>query len=226
MKIAGVDEAGKGPVIGSMFVAGVMIDETSLRRLGNMGVKDSKAISPKRRELLAIRLRKMCDYCVHEITAAQIDELRRIITMNEIVMKAHAHVLRNLKPDCAYIDASDVDASRFAESVTRESGVINVVAEHKADKTRPIVSAASIIAKVSRDKWIKELEEKVGQNIGSGYPSDPTTIKFLRGWVSEYGQLPNFTRNSWKTAQDILKGVEKSDNSDIKPNDENSDDFR
>jgi len=209
MKIVGVDEAGKGPVIGSMFVAGVMIDETSLRRIGNMGVRDSKVISLKRRELLAVRIRKICDCFVHEITATQIDELRRIMTMNEIVMKAHAHVLRNLKPDCAYIDASDVDASRFAESVTRESGVVNVVAEHKADKTRPIVSAASIIAKVARDKWIRELEERVGLKIGSGYPSDPTTREFLRSWVCEYGQLPDFARHSWKTAQNVLKGMEK-----------------
>ncbi len=204
MKIAGVDEAGKGSVIGSMFVAGVMIEETSLRRLENMGVKDSKVISPNRRALLAVRIQKICNYHVHEVTAGQIDELRRIMTMNEIVVKAHAHVLRNLKPDRAYIDASDVDASRFAERVTAESGVANVIAEHKADKSHPIVSAASIIAKVARDKWIKELENRVGRKIGSGYPSDQTTVKFLRSWLREYRQLPIFTRHSWKTAQNVL----------------------
>ncbi len=134
----------------------------------------------------------------------KLTNLRCIMTMNEIVVKAHARVLQHLKPDRAYIDASDVDASRFAERVTTESGVVNVIAEHKADKSRPIVSAASIIAKVTRDKWIKELEDSVGLKIGSGYPSDQTTIKFLRSWLREYGQLPIFTRHSWKTAQNVL----------------------
>jgi ribonuclease HII len=208
MKIAGVDEAGKGSVVGSMFVAGVIIEETSLRRLENMGVKDSKVILPNRRALLAVRIQKVCTYCVHEVTAEQIDELRSIMTMNEIVVKAHARVLRKLKPDRAYVDASDVDTSRFAERVATESGVVSVIAEHKADKSYPIVSAASIIAKVTRDKWIKELEDRVGLKIGSGYPSDQTTIKFLRSWLREYGKLPIFTRHSWKTAQNALTQYE------------------
>lgn len=204
MNIAGVDEAGKGSVIGPMFVAGVMIEETSLRRLEHMGVKDSKVISPNRRALLAVRIQKICNYHVHEVTAGQIDELRRIMTMNEIVVKAHARVLRKLNPDWAYVDASDVDAERFAERVMAESGVVNVIAEHKADKSHPIVSAASIIAKVSRDTWIKELENRVGYKIGSGYPSDQTTMQFLKSWLLEYRQLPMFTRHSWKTAQNAL----------------------
>ncbi len=204
MNIAGVDEAGKGSVIGSMFVAGVMIEETSLRRLEHMGVRDSKVISPNRRALLAVRIQKICNYHVHEVTAGQIDELRRIMTMNEIVVKAHASVLRTLKPDRAYIDASDVDAGRFAERVMAESGVVNVIAEHKADKNHLIVSAASIIAKVARDTWIKELQKGLGLKIGSGYPSDQTTVKFLRSWLLEYRQLPIFARHTWKTAQNVL----------------------
>ena len=162
MKLAGVDEAGKGAVLGSLFVAGVSIDSSALKYLERMGLKDSKVLSPKRREFLSKRIEKVCAVQLQEVTAEQIDELRAILTMNDIVVKGHAQSLRRLKPDVAFVDAADVDASRFSRRVTEESGINEVIAEHKADSNHAIVSAASIIAKVRRDSSIKTLQSSLG----------------------------------------------------------------
>jgi len=209
MKLAGVDEAGKGAVLGSLFVGGVSVDSAALKYLGRMGLRDSKALSPKRRESLSKRIEKVCTVYLHEITAMQIDELRTACTINDILVKAHALSLRHLQPDIAFVDAADVDPLRFAERVKDESGISNVIAEHKADSNHVIVSAASIIAKARRDASIKALGHSLGVDVGSGYPSDARTISFLKKWLDERGELPPETRRSWKTAQELLLAAKR-----------------
>lgn len=204
-KMAGVDEAGKGAVLGSLFIAGVCVDSSSVKYLQRMGLRDSKDLSRKRRELLALRIEKVGQIGVHEVTAQQIDELREIITMNDIIVRGHARVLHNLQPDCAYVDAADVNADRFGLQVKERSGVARVIAEHNADKNQVLVSAASIIAKVRRDQSVKRLESELGCKIGSGYPSDTVTLRFLRHWLDDHHELPPGTRQSWKTVQNLLK---------------------
>lgn len=207
--VAGVDEAGKGAVVGSLFIAGVCVDSNSMKYLQRMALRDSKDLSRKRRELLAMRIEKVGEVGVHEVTAEQIDELREVITMNDIIVRGHARILHNLQPDCAYVDAADVNAERFGLQVKERSGITRIVSEHNADKNHVLVSAASIIAKVRRDQSIKRLEGELRCNIGSGYPSDAITVNFLRQWLNEHDELPPETRKSWKTAQSL----EKSDRS-------------
>ncbi len=204
--IAGIDEAGKGPVLGPMCVAEVLIDEKKLDTLAQMGVKDSKQLTAKRREVLEDKIKKLADkYFILEVSASQIDELRKVMTMNEIMVVCYAKVLEALKPDHAFVDAADVIAERFGENIKKKySREIKLTSEHKADDKYPIVSAASILAKVHRDALIKILEKNVGVEIGSGYPSDPKTIKFLEGWIQEHGSLPDFARSSWETSQRLL----------------------
>lgn len=209
-----MDEAGKGAVLGSLFVAGVSIDSSALKYLERMGLKDSKVLSPKRREFLSKRIEKVCAVQLQEVTAKQIDELRAILTMNDIVVRGHAQSLRRLKPDVAFVDAADVNESRFSKRVMEESGTENVIAEHKADLNHAIVSAASIIAKVRRDSSIKTLQSSLGVDIGSGYPSDARTITFLKNWLDERGDFPPGTRRSWKTAQNLLAATLKDSKSD------------
>ncbi len=203
--VAGVDEAGTGAVIGSLFIAGVCIDSDSIKYLQRMALRDSKDLSRKRRELLAMRIEKVGEVGVHEVTAVQIDELRDVITMNDIIVRGHARVLHNLQPDCAYVDAADVNAERFGLQVKERSGIARILAEHNADKNHVLVSAASIIAKVRRDESIKRLENRLECNIGSGYPSDAITVNFLAHWFREHDELPPETRKSWKTAQNLVK---------------------
>lgn len=211
MKLAGVDEAGKGPVIGSMIVAGVMVQEDMLPMLERMGVRDSKAISPKKREFLASQIKEVGICYTLELSASEIDALRKKTTMNEIVVESHVRVLKQLKPDEAFLDAADVDADRFAKKVQAGYGKnIKITSEHNADVKYPLVSAASIIAKVRRDETVQELERLLGKNIGSGYPSDIRTIDFLDDWIKEHDSLPSFVRHSWKTAKNALKRHEQS----------------
>jgi ribonuclease HII len=204
MKVAGVDEAGKGPVIGSMYVAGVMIDEFELEMLNSLDLHDSKQLRKKRREELAVEIEKLLeDIYVLEVSAERIDELRERMTMNEIMVISFASVLRELRPDKVFLDAADVNAARFAANIRREYHYpVEIISEHNADEHYPIVSAASIIAKVRRDRSIRELEMEIRMRIGSGYPSDPTTRDFLRSMMRN-GDLPSYVRHSWKTIKTL-----------------------
>lgn len=209
--ISGIDEAGKGPVLGPMCVAGVLLDEKKLDALSKIGVKDSKQLTAKQREALAVKIKKLADrYFILEVSPFQIDELRKIMTMNEIMVVCYAKVLEELKPDHVFVDAADVIAERFGENIRKKyTRKLEIISEHAADEKYPIVSAASILAKVHRDALIKILEENAGVEIGSGYPADPKTIKFLEAWIQEHGSLPDFARSSWETAQRLLEKFNK-----------------
>ncbi|MCX9024904.1 MAG: ribonuclease HII [Candidatus Methanoperedens sp.] len=210
--ISGIDEAGKGPVLGPMCVAGVLLNENKLDALTQLGVKDSKQLTAKRREILAVGIKKLVDkYFILEVSPFQIDELRKLMTMNEIMVVSYAKVLEELKPDHAFVDAADVIADRFGENIRKKyTRDLEITSEHKADVKYPIVSAASILAKVRRDALVKELEKNAGVEIGSGYPADPKTISFLEGWVQEYGSLPDFARSSWETSKKLVEKFDKN----------------
>lgn len=205
MLLLGADEAGKGPVIGSMFVAGLVIEEDRLFDLAGFGVRDSKLLAPARREVLAKKISAIAtDQYILEVKPQMIDELREVMTMNEIMVRSFSSVVARLHADRAMLDAADVNAERFACRVKAASKTsMEVRAEHKADQHYQVVSAASILAKVRRDSSMRELEEAMHCKIGSGYPHDQDTLDFLSQWVKEKHELPPCARNSWKTAERI-----------------------
>jgi len=206
MLLLGIDEAGKGPVIGSMFVAGLVIDEEKLFDLAVMGVKDSKQLTLERREILAKKISKVAaDQYILEVQPRIIDDLRQVMTMNDIMVRCFAQVLKELSSaQRAILDAADVNEERFSDRVQKASGTtMEILAEHKADQNHRVVSAASILAKVKRDQSIRELESSLCCKIGSGYPSDPQTMDFLNQWVKENRELPSCARHTWSTAQRI-----------------------
>ncbi|KKG75183.1 ribonuclease HII [Methanosarcina mazei] len=219
MMIAGIDEAGKGPVIGPMCIGGVKIDESKAHILKVLGVADSKKLTPKKREQLASQIKKHADgYFIFEVSPSQIDELRKIMSMNEIMVVCFAKVLEQLKPDIVYADAADVKAERFAENLLRQyaktspdhAKKIKVVSMHQADAIYPVVSAASIIAKGRRDELIEELKREWCIDFGSGYPSDPKTRGFLLKWGKEHrGDFPDIVRQSWQTVENIREELKK-----------------
>ncbi|MDP2841346.1 MAG: ribonuclease HII [Candidatus Methanoperedens sp.] len=210
--IAGIDEAGKGPVLGPMCVAGVLVDENKLDSIFHLGVKDSKKLTPKKRETLSIDIKKLADrFFILEVSSGQIDELRKVMTMNEIMVVCYVRVLEELRPESAIVDAADVIAKRFGENIKKKySGDLNITSEHNADEKYPIVSAASILAKVRRDELVRNIEKTAGTEIGSGYPSDRKTITFLENWVREHGSLPDFARSSWETSKNIIEKFRKN----------------
>jgi ribonuclease HII len=203
--VCGVDEAGRGPVIGPLVVAGVAVDD--IVALRNLGVKDSKKLSPAQRERLAPEIKRLAvDWKIRAKSAAELDRLMEKQTLNEIEVDMYAEIISLLKPTHAYVDAVDVDEKRFAADLMRRIPAgIAVVAEHKADATYPHVGAASILAKVLRDTEVQKISKELGGNMGSGYPSDEVTIAFIERFVKDHGRLPPHVRRQWKTAKDIWK---------------------
>ncbi|MDO9550162.1 MAG: ribonuclease HII [Methanoregula sp.] len=200
--ICGVDEAGKGSVLGPMVIAAVGV--SSEGALSDLGLKDSKLLSAKERERLYPIIRKKCRVAIIKLDAQDIDAVRKDMTLNAAVARAHAQAIAKLSPACAYVDACDVNTFRYAEMVKNHLDFpCEIVSEHHADEKFPIVSAASIIAKVTRDRAIATLAKKYGE-IGSGYPSDPVTIRWLNAYIDEHRIPPPIARKSWKTVSAIL----------------------
>ena len=201
-----MDEAGKGPVIGSLFVAGVL----NFDGLEKIGVKDSKKLSPARREYLAALIEDATEVHVVEMTASEIDGDRKRQSLNVTMVDLFSAVVERFQPDRAIVDAADVNQERFASNIRSnyERNVkkeIDIISEWKADVHFPIVSAASIVAKVHRDRSIKQLAQEIDAEIGSGYPSDVKTIQFLKGLVKETGDnIPPYVRRSWKTVEKLI----------------------
>jgi len=203
-----VDEAGKGSVLGPMVVAAVGV--TSENVFAEFEVADSKLLSPRMRERLYAIIRKRFSVATVRIDAHEIDEIRMGMTMNACVARAHAQVIDKLSPTLAYVDACDVNAVRYADMVKSHlEQSCEIVSEHNADQNFKVVSAASIVAKVTRDRAIAALSKKYG-NIGSGYPSDPVTIAFLSDYIDEYKCPPPIARKSWKTITAMLGKKQQS----------------
>jgi len=195
----GVDEAGKGPVLGSMFAAAVRADPETLPN----GVGDSKGIPAQRRERLATEVRAVADaVAVAEVTVERIDDPDT--EMNGLTVTGHAEALAAAAApgDEALVDAGDTNAVRFERRVG-ERAPPAVRAEHGADEAHAIVGAASILAKSAREAHVADLAAEYG-DVGSGYPSDPTTREFLRAYVDEHGVLPACARETWQTSRDVL----------------------
>ncbi|MFB6069390.1 MAG: ribonuclease HII [Halanaeroarchaeum sp.] len=199
----GVDEAGKGPVLGSMFAAAVLADPEDLPR----GIADSKRLSPARREELAATLRanESVEIGVAEIEPSLIDD--HATDMNTLTVRAQAEALAEVAADGheGVVDAGDTDADRFGARVAdRVDAHVTVDAEHGADDAYPIVAAASVIAKVERDAHVSRLDARHEGDVGSGYPGDETTTSFLADYVAAHGDLPECARRSWETSRRLL----------------------
>jgi ribonuclease HII len=206
--ICGVDEAGKGSVLGPMVIAAVGVSSESV--FTEFEVADSKLLSPKVRERLYFSIRKRFRVATVRIDAHEIDEIRTGMTMNACVARAHARAIDKLSPAIAYVDACDVNAFRYADMVKSHLETsCEIISEHKADRTFKVVSAASIVAKVTRDRAITALSKKYGE-IGSGYPSDPVTLAFLSAYIDEYKCPPPIARKSWKTITAMLGKKQQS----------------
>ena len=200
--ICGVDEAGRGPLMGPLVVAGIAVEKPEW--LADIGAKDSKKLTPKRREELAGKIRQFCKIEVVQIPAARIDALRKEMTMNELEVRAFATVIERLRPTEAYLDAADTREEFFGSEVAKLVPFpFKVVSEHKADAKYPIVSGASIIAKTVRDAEMRTISKELGENAGSGYPSDPITMAFVRRWMKRTGSPPPYTRLSWETVANL-----------------------
>ncbi len=202
MLIAGIDEAGRGPCIGPLVMAVAVVGKEDEEKLIELGVKDSKMLSAKERERQFPEIKKILkEFRTSHIGAGEIDRLMARKSLNEIEAMHAAQLLNALseRPDVVYVDSPDVIMSEFAKRIGKYvSYPLKIISEHKADVNYPVVSAASVLAKVERDAEIKKISAEYG-DVGSGYPHDDATIGFLKKYLQLHNELPAFVRHSWQT---------------------------
>jgi len=202
--ICGVDEAGRGSLLGPLVIAGVSLKRSKIRKLSSMGIRDSKKLTPAARERLYKKIIEYADdYYIARINPKTIDRSVKNHQLNSLEAKYMAKVIVKLKPNISYVDSCDVNPKRYGKEINKMAKRGKIRSYHHADSRFVIVSAASIVAKVNRDKAIAKLRKK--HDLGSGYPSDKKTINFLSKYISDKKEIPSFVRKSWKPVQAMLK---------------------
>ncbi len=218
--LIGIDEAGRGPVIGPMVMACVVVREDKVGNLVEIGVRDSKQLTRSRREAIFSVLREVVEYITYRVVPPDVIDSAVEGKCARNLNDLEARVCSELIVDCLsrfsfsevryiYVDSPDPIPHRYASLVRKyllERGVegnVNIVADNHAESKYVVVAAASIIAKVLRDREIDELKRIYG-DFGSGYVTDPKTISFLENYVRRFGELPPCARKSWSTARKVL----------------------
>lgn len=210
--ILGIDEAGKGPVLGDLVIVGAAFKKSKKSLLKELGVKDSKLLTAKRREELFEKIKELADkYEIITVSPQEIDQRYNIGTnMNKLEAAKFAELINKIKPDIAVIDCPSANTKGFADYMSQFlTHKCRLVCENYADKNHIEVSAASVIAKVTRDAGIKEIEKGIGMPIGAGYPSDPVTIKFIEKILKNKEFVNKYVRKTWFTFQNIKGNKEQ-----------------
>ncbi len=213
MLVLGIDDAGRGPLIGPMVLAGCLIDDKIEKDLKKLGVKDSKQLTQKRREFLAEKIKEVAE--TFEIVLSHPEEIdgknRMGINLNAVEAIKMAEIINRInkgyKQIKVIIDCPSVSIEKWRDFLkTKIDNLSNleIVCEHKADVNHVSVSAASILAKCAREIEMGKLKEKYGKEIGSGYCSDPLTTRFLEKHAQAYGDKGIF-RKTWSTWKEVAE---------------------
>jgi len=207
---SGTDEAGRGSIVGPLVIGSVLLDKRGADRLKGLGVKDSKKLSPGRREKLApaieeISLAHMVTYVTPWNVDNYVRRRRKYTTLNRLEAEVVAIHLRQLRPSVAYLDSPYPIPKVYRDMVRNlvSEMSVRIVSENRAESAHIEVAAASVLAKVRRDEIIGELRIKLG-DFGSGYPSDSRTRRFILELLSKEEKQP-FIRWSWKTIDRLLR---------------------
>jgi len=209
MKIAGIDEAGRGPCLGPLVICAAVMEEKELDKLIDIEVKDSKLMSPLQREAMFEKIKKILKkYEIIIIHPSEIDDAvkkKNKLNLNWLEAEKSAGLINSLKPDKAIMDCPSPNIPAFSAYIKKRlnNPKIIIQSEHKADLNYPIVSAASVIAKVTRDREIQKIQAKIKEPIGSGYPADPITQAFLK---KNYKKYPELFRKSWACYRKLSEG--------------------
>ena len=205
-RIAGLDEAGRGSAVGPLVAGAFVLEEPQLEALRELGVRDSKQLSAARRTEIHAALPRLGRCRSIALGPRTIDRHVARGRLNELELDAFARLARELAPDVVYVDACDPDAARFGRRLAALVGDgITVVSRHRADEEFLIVGAASIVAKVRRDRALERLRRQLGDELGSGYPSDPRTQDFIARTVRAGGTPPAWLRLSWAPVQRVMR---------------------
>jgi len=203
MRVCGVDEAGRGSMLGPLVIAGITINRSKINLLKKQGIRDSKKLSPATRERLYKKIISIVDdYYVVKIPPRVIDKSVLSHSLNHLEAKYMAKVISKLSPSIAFVDSCDFNSKRFGKEISKLTSNTKIRSYLHADSKFVTVSAASILAKVSRDRAIARLGKN--RDIGSGYPSDPTTKVFVKKLIRKNQDI-SFLRKSWKPVQILMK---------------------
>lgn len=203
--VVGIDEAGRGAWLGPLVVGAVAVPRARLAEIAATGARDSKTLRPARREEILAELERRAEVRCVAATPEEIDRHVADGRLNELEASLFGRLAREFAPVEARVDACDANAARFGRSVARHAGPGVVVrAWHGADASDPVVGAASIAAKVHRDRAVRELARALGAEIGSGYPGDEATIAFVRRSVAPGAIPPRWLRRSWSTTRRVI----------------------
>jgi ribonuclease HII len=208
--VGGVDEAGRGSILGPMVVAGIGIRKSQISRLYKLDVRDSKLLTPKKRAQVFSDIMSLADsMSVFIVSCGQIDLNVFFNRLNRLEAQTMALVVNNIRANTVYIDSCDINPERYKQCIASylddsRAATTMIYSLHHADRLNIVVSAASIIAKIIRDNEILQIRKNY-PNIGSGYPSDKKTMRFIKKWVSRYQSAPKFARKSWKPLRIMLK---------------------
>ncbi|MCK5476486.1 MAG: ribonuclease HII [Candidatus Aenigmarchaeota archaeon] len=209
MKILGIDEAGRGCVIGPLVMCGYQIDENNNEFIQiESRLKDSKQLSKTKREELYSVLTKLTESkaIMGIVEVEEIDRKMAEISLNDIEEKCALDIISSSEAKEIYIDCFSTKKNMKEEFIKKAKKNVQIFLEFKADSKYKIVSAASIVAKVTRDNFIKKINEKYkkqGFIVGSGYPSDSITINFLNQYFKKFNKIPPEARTRWKTIENI-----------------------
>ncbi len=215
--VCGIDEAARGPVIGSMFIVGTMFEEKDLQKLKELGVKDSKLLKHTKRIELEKEINKIAEKIkIIEVKPKEIDEAVESeagLNLNWLEALKQAEIINELKPDRVVIDCPSTNLKAYIEYLKEhiKKEVLNkvkLVVEHKADVNFLECASASIIAKCERESYMEKLRKELKIDCGSGYPSDPTTVEFLK---KNWNKHPEIFRKTWATYKKVAGAkVQKS----------------
>jgi len=204
--VLGLDEAGRGSVLGPLVVGGFCCTESELPAVVAAGACDSKRLAAARRADVYGRLGRLGERRSISLSPRTIDRFVAGGRLNELELTAFARLVRTVRPDTVIVDACDPNADRFGRRLAEESGTgAAIVSRHKADRDFPIVGAASIVAKVRRDAALASLRTAVAEELGSGYPSDPATRACVERYARDGGRIPAWMRRSWETVQSVKR---------------------
>lgn len=199
--IIGIDEAGRGCIIGPMVICAAAINPLEEYKLKEMGVKDSKKLSPSQRENLYGKVGKLCKYTTVKVTAEELNVLMDKHNLNEIEAIKIAQAIDQLaiRDATVYVDSPDNVPAKFARRIEKYVKTrVRIVSANRADDTYVIVGGASIIAKVTRDREIEKIKKETGIDFNSGYTSDPKTQAVIAR-RKDYPRLEPYLRTKWST---------------------------
>jgi len=200
--ICGIDEAGRGPIVGPMVMAGVSASKKNLKKLEKLGIKDSKLLTKEKREELYDQIINVVDdYDIISVSAQEIDEYNFSgINLNQMEALIAGKIINKLAPKKVWVDSPEPanGGAKFGHMIQKHLKVdCEIIAEHKADLNYVITGAASILAKVQRDRELEKIKTEIGVNIGSGYPHDPLCVNYLKD--NFRGPINKYLRKCWST---------------------------